>query len=426
MNSSYLDGHYDLGLVALSYVVASFAGYSAIDIAHRIHRNPEREWLWIALGALAMGTGIWSMHFIGMQAFSLPIELGYDLATTLVSLIAAIVVAALALYVSSRRQMGLKAVVVGAALMGSGICVMHYTGMYAMKMQPGIDWNAPLFVASVAIAVAASGAALWIVFRLRRITDGRQIPARLVAAAIMGLAVVGMHYTGMAAAHFPVGSICRATGSLTGAWTAGPVTAFTVLMSLLIMGLAAYDSRVQAQLREERLRRAQDERARILALHDPDTMLRNRASFQQEAVNFIQRCSRTHAKFDLFYGALRFPDLNGRENDAMKIIAERLRPLARPHDFLARYGKTEFALLRMRDPMEGAPQLLQDQLLSACTMPLELGGQRLSAQAHVGCGTFPDQGQTSRQLLMAAARSSTPTLSSAALRAQAIKPVAAA
>jgi len=408
LNPAYLDGHYDLGLVALSYLIAALAGYSAIDLAHRIHRNPERERLWIALGALAMGTGIWSMHFIGMRAFSLPITLGYDLLTTLASLIAAIVVAALALYVSSRKQMGTRAVVVGAILMGIGICVMHYTGMYAMQMEPGIEWNPLLFGASAAIAVAASGAALWIVFNLRRLKDSRQIPARLAAAAIMGFAVAGMHYTGMAAAEFPVGSICRAAGSLTGAWTSGPVALITILLSVLIMGLAAYDSHVQARLREERLMRAQDERARILALHDPETMLRNRASFQQEAVNFIQHSSRTHAKFDLFYGALRFPDLSGREGEAMKIIADRLKPLAREHDFLARYGKTEFALLRMRDPMEGAPQLLQDQLLMLCTMPFEIDGQRVSAQAHLGCGTYPDHGQTSRQLLMQAARSSAP------------------
>lgn len=407
MNPIYLAGQYDTGLVVLSYLVAAFASYSAIDLAHRIFRNPERQWLWIGLGAMAMGTGIWSMHFIGMQAFSLPISLGYDLALTLGSLAAAIVASALALYVSSRREMGPKAVVVGAALMGLGISVMHYSGMYAMQMRPGIAWNPLLFAASVMIAVAASGAALWIVFNLRRIKDGLQMPARLGAALIMGLAVVGMHYTGMAAASFPVGSICGAANSLTGAWTATPVAAFTVLLTTMIMILAALDARKQVRLREERLRQAQEERARILALHDPETMLRNRASFQQEAVGFIQRCSRSGAKFDLFYGALRFPE-GGDESLAMKIIADRVRPLARPQDFLARYGKAEFALLRMRDPMEGAPILLRDQLLSACTMPIEVGAQRLVPQAHVGCGTFPDHGQNSRQLLMAAARSVDP------------------
>lgn len=231
MNPVYLAGQYGTGLVVLSYLVAAFTSYSAIDLAHRIFRNPKRQWLWIGLGAMAMGTGIWSMHFIGMQAFSLPIMLGYDLALTLGSLVAAIVSSALALYVASRQEMGPKAVVVGACLMGLGIGVMHYSGMYAMQMRPGVVWSPLLSAASVTIAVAASGAALWIVFNLRRIRSGLQMPARLGDALITGLAVVGTHYTGMAAASSPVGSICGAANSLTGAWTAAPVAAFTVLLT---------------------------------------------------------------------------------------------------------------------------------------------------------------------------------------------------
>nr|WP_277346313.1 MHYT domain-containing protein [Solimonas marina] len=349
-----------------------------------------------------MGCGIWSMHFIGMQAFSLPIAMRYDLGVTTFSLVAAIGVAALALYVASRERMGPKAIIIGALMMGTGICVMHYSGMAAMKMEPGIVWNPILVALSALIAVLASGVALWIAFHLRRIKASRQLQARAGAAAVMGLAVSGMHYTGMAAASFPVGAICSARAGLTGSWTAGPVAAFTVLLSLLIMALAAYDAHKQTQAREARLRREQEQRARILALHDPETMLRNRPSFQQEAINFIQRCTRNGTKFDLFYGALRFPE--GADARAMKAIADRLRPLARPQDFLARYGRTEFALLRAREPGEGTPQLLRDQLLAACTLPLDLGEIRIEPHAHIGIGTFPDHGQTSRELLMAAAR----------------------
>ncbi|NKF23289.1 MHYT domain-containing protein [Solimonas marina] len=402
MNSAFLTGQYNIGLVVLSYLIAVLASYSAVDLSNRIFRNPERQSLWIALGAIAMGCGIWSMHFIGMQAFSLPIAMRYDLGVTTFSLVAAIGVAALALYVASRERMGPKAIIIGALMMGTGICVMHYSGMAAMKMEPGIVWNPILVALSALIAVLASGVALWIAFHLRRIKASRQLQARAGAAAVMGLAVSGMHYTGMAAASFPVGAICSARAGLTGSWTAGPVAAFTVLLSLLIMALAAYDAHKQTQAREARLRREQEQRARILALHDPETMLRNRPSFQQEAINFIQRCTRNGTKFDLFYGALRFPE--GADARAMKAIADRLRPLARPQDFLARYGRTEFALLRAREPGEGTPQLLRDQLLAACTLPLDLGEIRIEPHAHIGIGTFPDHGQTSRELLMAAAR----------------------
>lgn len=402
MSPAFLSGQYDFELVALSYLVAILASYSAIDLAHRIFHNEAHQGLWLALGALAMGSGIWSMHFIGMQAFSLPIRMGYDLGITAFSLIAAIGVAALALFVASRRQMGIKAIVAGALMMGAGICVMHYSGMYAMQMQPGIIWNPLLVVASALVAVLASGVALWIVFRLRRVAARLQLSARIAAAMVMGFAVVGMHYTGMAAASFPSGSICGAANDLTSAWTAKPIAAFTILFIGLIMALAAYDARQQIRQKEARIRREHDERARAMALDDPETSLRNRASFQQEAVNFIQRCTRNRTRFDLFYGALR---VEGDATQAMKVIAERLRPLARPQDFLARYGRCEFALLRVRDSGEGAPYLLRDQLLVACTLPMDIDdGVRINPHAHVGVGTFPEDGRTTRELLTAAAR----------------------
>lgn len=402
VTSAVLVGHYDVELVALSYFVAVLAAYSAIDLSHRIFHNEARQSLWIALGALAMGSGIWSMHFIGMQAFSLPIRMGYDLGITVFSLAAAIAVAALALYTASRKKMGMKAVAGGAAMMATGICIMHYSGMYAMKMRPGIIWNPLLVATSALIAFLASGVALWIVVRLRRIPSRLQLSARIGAALVMGFAVVGMHYTGMAAASFPIGAICGAADGLTGAWTAGPIAVFTLLLSLLIMALAAFDAHQQIQQKAARLRREQEQRVRTLALHDSETMLRNRPSFQQEAVNFIQRCTINRTRFDLFYGVLR---VDGDDTRAMTIVADRLRQLARPQDFLARYGRFEFTLLRVRDPMEGAPQLLRDQLLAACTLPMEIDGQRINPHAYVGMGSFPDDGQSPRELLMAAARS---------------------
>jgi GGDEF domain-containing protein len=180
-------------------------------------------------------------------------------------------------------------------------------------------------------------------------------------------------------------------------------TALFVLAGIIVTALAAYFVTVLRTLRrrEEHSRREQAERARTLSLHDSETMLRNRPSFQQEAVNFIQRCSRNRTRFDLFYGALR---VEGDDTQAMKVVAGRLQQLARPQDFLARYGRFEFALLRMREPMEDAPSLLRDQLLAACTLPMEIDGQRIQPQAHVGCGTFPDDVRSPRQLLMAAAR----------------------
>lgn len=418
----YLDGRYEAGLLVLSYFIAVFAVYSAIDFAYRILRHPQRTGLWLGLGTATVGCGLWSMHFIALQALSLPIALGYDAARTAVSLLAALGLAALGLWLASRKTVDLGRVAFGALLMGVGFCAMQYAGLSAMRLRPGIIWSPALAALAVVAAVATAGLSLTAIFQLRSLPPKLLWPARLGAALVLGLAILGTHALGMAAARIPATSLSRATHEIAGAAMAAPVALFAIALTLLALGLAAYDARHLALQRAERLRREQDQRARVLALHDPETMLRNRASFQQEAVNFIQRCTRNGTKFDLFYGALRFPEDSRLEARAMQAIAERLRPLARPQDFLARYGRTEFALLRVRDPLEGAPLLLRDQLLSACTLPLEIDGQRIHPQAHVGNGTFPDHGRSSRELLMAAARTADLRMSTSSATA---RPVAA-
>lgn len=153
-------------------------------------------------GGFAMGLGVWSMHFVGMLAFHLPIPLGYDIGLTVCSMLAAVASSAFALWVGSRSQLPLLRLVLGAALMGAGIVLMHYIGMAALQMQPGIQYHLGWFTLSVVVAVAASGAALWISFHLRR-EGRRKYFLRALAAVVMGLAIVGMHYMGMAAAQFP-------------------------------------------------------------------------------------------------------------------------------------------------------------------------------------------------------------------------------
>ena len=208
-----LTGYYDTPLVLVSILVAIFASYTALSMAGRVttsHGTAER--LWIGGGALAMGIGIWAMHFIGMLAFRLPIPVGYDFWITFLSLLLPVIVSGMALHQVSRPELPLRRLVAGAVLMGIGINAMHYTGMFAMRMAPGIRYDPLLFAASVLIAVAASAVALWIAFRLRGNVPQVWLP-RAGASVIMGAAIVGMHYTGMAAAGFSENSICMAAGN---------------------------------------------------------------------------------------------------------------------------------------------------------------------------------------------------------------------
>jgi NO-binding membrane sensor protein with MHYT domain len=160
-----------------------------------------------------MGAGIWSMHFIGMLAFSLPIPMAYNWPITILSLVIAVGVSALALHILRTPTVRLPILVTGATLMGLGISAMHYTGMMAMQMFPPIHYDAVLFITSVLIAILASVAALWIVIALRRNRSHSAILAKLGSAAVMGFAIAGMHYTGMAAAQFAPGSVCLAARS---------------------------------------------------------------------------------------------------------------------------------------------------------------------------------------------------------------------
>ncbi|HWZ45385.1 MAG TPA: MHYT domain-containing protein, partial [Candidatus Saccharimonadales bacterium] len=197
-----LSGSYDYFLVALSVVIAVLASYAALDLAGRVtSARGQARLLWLSGGAMAMGFGIWSMHYIGMLAFRLPVPVRYDWPTVLLSLLAAILASAVALFAVSRSQMGVLSASLGSVLMGSGIAAMHYIGMAAMRLPAMCSYSPALFLLSVLLAIVISFVALWLTFYFRteqKIWSGR----KAIGALVMGAAIPVMHYTGMAAAKF--------------------------------------------------------------------------------------------------------------------------------------------------------------------------------------------------------------------------------
>src|SRR5882762_159427 len=190
-------GTHDPYLVALSILVACVASYTAIDLGGNVRaarRLARRAWL--AAAATTMGGGIWSMHFVAMLAFSMPIPMSYDIGLTALSLVVAILVTGGGFYVISRQSASPLHLVLSGIFMGLGIVAMHYIGMAAMQGHAELSYD-QLFVAlSVVIAIGAATAALWLAFRT---TD---IWQKLIAALVMGLAISGMHYTAMRGAIF--------------------------------------------------------------------------------------------------------------------------------------------------------------------------------------------------------------------------------
>src|SRR5688572_21568061 len=141
---------YNFWMVLMSVLVAIFASYTALDLATRVTASKgDSARVWLIGGAVSMGTGIWAMHFIGMLAFSLPIPMGYDVPLTVLSMVIAVLVSGFALYVVSREVLSWQRLSLAGAIMGAGICTMHYTGMAAMKMFPPITYDPKIFAASV-------------------------------------------------------------------------------------------------------------------------------------------------------------------------------------------------------------------------------------------------------------------------------------
>jgi NO-binding membrane sensor protein with MHYT domain len=246
-----LTGTYNPYLVALSILVAIFASYTALDLSGHVglaHGFARRVWLVAA--ALTMGGGIWSMHFVAMLAFTMPTPMSYDIGLTILSLVIAIVVTGVGFYVIGRQSASPLRLVLSGIFMGFGIAGMHYTGMAAMEGHAEISYD-PLFVTlSVVIAISASTVALWVAFRT---TDLGQ---KLVAAIVMGLAISGMHYTGMRAAtftaHGPVHEL-QVNASLNQTNLALAVAGIT----FIILAFASVASLFERMRAEEALRQAQ-------------------------------------------------------------------------------------------------------------------------------------------------------------------------
>jgi diguanylate cyclase len=402
-----LAGSYNSLLVLFSLLVAILASYTGLDMAGRISTSRGRAAFgWLVGGACAMGTGIWSMHFVGMLAFSLPISLGYDPTITVLSLLIAIASSAFALWLVGQNELPVSRLISGAVLMGAGVTGMHYTGMAALRMTPAISYIPSLFILSVIIAILASGAALWIAFHLRRHLPMVR-PMRAAAAVVMGFAIVAMHYTGMAAAQFPLGSVCGAVHEgVSAGWLALVIIVATLAVLAIALIISILDLRLESRtaLLAVSLAEANQELT-YLALHDALTKLPNRVLLEDRLGRAIQSADREHGRF-----ALMFMDLDGFKavNDAyghhvgdllLVDVAQRIGVNVRSQDTVARVGGDEFVLLaEVTEPADAAT--LADKILAAIREPFQLAGRELRVSTSIGIAMYPGNGFDQEELLI--------------------------
>jgi len=397
-------GTYNFWLAALSLAVATLASYTALDLAGRITlmKQTRLRHAWLAGGAAAMGIGIWSMHFVGMLAFSLPIALGYDIPITGYSLLIAILVSYFALYAIAQTKLSPLRLLSGGVLMGLGIAGMHYTGMAAMRMQPAIHYDPPWFAASIAIAIAASIAALWIAQTLSVERTRYLIAKRIAAAWVMGIAITGMHYTGMAAAEFSPGAICRAADGMDTSWLVTTVALFTVVILSVTLILSRFDART-AFLRGS-VSRLKGQIVR-LATFDTLTDLPNRRTLTERIERAIQPAKQQGNLFAiLMLGIDGFKTINDSlghpaGDEVLKAFAQRLLHCVHCDDTVARLGGDEFVVLLANITAPEDAGDLAESILERMRTGVWTDKQPLHVMPSIGIALFPQDGSSVDLLL---------------------------
>ncbi len=405
-------GSYNWLLVFASYCVAVIAAYTAIYFGTRLFDlSGNARKFWLAAGALCLGTGIWSMHFVGMSAYAMPghAHMSFSAWLTLASWIPAVLASALALYVITLPTVAWRSIAASAFIMGTGIFAMHYGGMYAMQMHPAIQYDTALVILSGVIAVVASGAALVICRKVRDVPPNYALAVKLAAALVMGAAICGMHYTGMAAASYPSGAVTADTNTLRGDWMGIPTAVAASIFLLLALYLAYRD------LREaERVRAAMRERQQAVhqaAFYDRVTGLANRNLLEARVLEklTVRDTGNTPSPFSLWYLELtNYRELIQRHADdtvqaLVRQIAATLQQ-ALPHtELLVRYSNNSFMFIGQ--PLAaGARAEAVRQLTRALDQSQVINGKQISYQWGWGFSEYPASGTNSRNLIRAAQR----------------------
>ncbi len=252
----------------LAYAVSCLGAFLGLRCVTRARAyDGGRRASWLILAAVSIGaTGIWAMHFVAMLGFTIPGEpIVYNVPLTIASMLLAIFVVGIGLFIVAYGYSGWTRVVAGGAIVGIGVASMHYMGMAAMQMPDAVHYNTKLVALSVLIAIVAGTAAL------RAGTRVHGVGATIGASLIMGVAVSGMHYTGMAAMRVGHGSMPMMSGSSTSSFIVPLVIGLTVVTSVITMAVSiapsedeiTADAALQQRIDEFKARQAYRRRGRV-------------------------------------------------------------------------------------------------------------------------------------------------------------------
>ena len=245
--SSALTANYDYFWVVISFLVACLAAYTAWTMADNLKFQKGKQVSWHLGGSVAMGCGIWCMHFVGMLAFELPVVVTYDLWLTLGSMLPAILASSIAIYQFGQPRMLFNRVAMCALLMGAGVGSMHYVGMAAMRVNAVMAYDLGLFILSILVAIVLAFIALSIKFVYQRMAHtGVRNWYKALSIMVMGLAISGMHYTAMAAVFFfPADEPLHVSQAMPNSMLSILVLLFTLLLMLLTLVATVVERRLR-------------------------------------------------------------------------------------------------------------------------------------------------------------------------------------
>ncbi|WP_053094199.1 MHYT domain-containing protein [Cellvibrio sp. pealriver] len=284
-NTQYtlLEGHHNPGLVAVSVLVAivsSMMGLQIAGLARAAHGRMLRQTALIS-GSLALGGGIWSMHFIGMLAFEMGTHVHYHPFITLLSMLPSVFASWVALHMLSRSRISWRQLMIGGVLVGSGIGAMHYSGMAAMHMNATLRYDPLWFIASIFVAVMMAMIALWVRFGLHDHGKLNATRATLISGVIMGCAIAAMHYTGMAAARFIGSPDAGFSDDNSHTFLAIIISAMTVAIGLLVIAgnlILRYRQLYRHSLKIESELSSREQQYRTLISNIPGVAFRTQAT----------------------------------------------------------------------------------------------------------------------------------------------------
>ncbi|MEQ1684237.1 MAG: EAL domain-containing protein [Burkholderiaceae bacterium] len=389
------------GLWVAVFALACLASYVALDMARRVLANPGRAGLaWLGGGALALGTGLWSIHFVGLSGEVLPFGIGYGAGVTLAAWAVAVTACALTLQVGVVRSPGFGRLLAAGSLLGGGVFVTLGLCFAGMRISPSIAWH-PIWAAGAA-ACAVLGCALALALTLRLKARVGRVPRQLAAALLMGSALSASHVMSTLAACVPFDAVSlNHFSSASNGTLALLASVGTVALLLLLLLLSVIEGRMNKAL--HRAIGRIDEVART----DTLTALPNRMSFDQLLETAAVQADRKGQALALLFVALDgFKPINDsfgrRVGDlALQEIAQRLASLARSGDTVARVGGDEFALLMQRDAdRDGAAKMAQ-RLLAALAEPCELEGRQAVLSCSIGVVLYPQHGGHTTAMLHA-------------------------